>query len=436
MSRQIITNHNSRPASTYQPVNQQSRTSYSRASNNESLTGVSDLYRSPNDYGRVRESRNVFGKYLSSRGQQERRENKEFANFLRENDRVFAECRRKELEDRHRDEEARQRERLERMQEEKDKVQGERRTQDIKRTGGWYQHDLEREEEKRTQREISRTIAASPPKQRLQKGRRMPKRTKKERIQRDKSRKEERVQQLNTLKREDRIQEGEILRENYRSREGSRPSIPLPRQRPAGPQLHRLAPSPPPSQSTQPPRLPRTPQPHQTPQTPLRRPAPSPSYNTNTLPRNKIEHNSPPTSSLPPRRSRQHHNPDPPEPRSLSRDRSDPPASMHSLTKPNITQHNENRHSFLNHNPAATKDSRSKHNENRHSSINNTTAAKQQSNPKPKDKKLISRTSRIKTSGKARVKDCVQAGAVVGRVGADVGIVLWSLVTAALEISY
>ncbi|TGO49198.1 hypothetical protein BOTNAR_0440g00110 [Botryotinia narcissicola] len=387
MSRRITTNHNSRPASTYQSVNQQLRTSYSQASNNESLTGVSDLYRSSNDDRRVRESRNVFRKYLSSGERQKRRENKEFANFLRENDRIFAANRRKDLEDRHRDEEARQRERLKRMQEEKDKVQEERRALEIERNGG-----------------------------RLQKKRQMENRTEEKRNQRDKSREEKRARQLNRLKQKDRIQEGETLRKNYRyrgerqeeesqalrlfsawergfdvqgeedlrwvlglayqpndypivplcDRVGSRPSIPLTRQRPSRPQLHRPAP-PPPSQSSQPPRPPRLPQPHQTPQSlpppPLhRRPAPSPSYNTNTLPRTKIEHNSPPPSSPPPRRSRHHHNPDPPEPRCSSRGRSHPPTSKHALAKSNIAQHNENRHSFLNNNPAATKDSRSKHN--------------------------------------------------------------------------
>ncbi|TGO32000.1 hypothetical protein BHYA_0369g00070 [Botrytis hyacinthi] len=475
MSRQSSANHNSRPASTYQSVNQQLSTPHSREPNNESVTGTSDLYRSSNDYGRVRESRNVFGKYLSSRGRQERKENKEFANSLQEKDRVFAENRRKELEGKHRDEEMRRRKRSERISREEDKVQEERRALAIERNGGWYQHDLEREEEMRPQREISRTIAASPPSQRLQKKRQMANRTEEERSQWDKSREEERARQRNRLKREHRIQEGEILRENYRYREGerpgeclergfdvqgkdfqrwalgltyrpndypvvplcdrvgSRPSIPLPRQRPSGPQIHRPAPPPlpPPSQSSQPPRLPRPPQPHQTPQSPQSapprrrcRPAPSSHYNTNPPPRIKIEH----IASPPPRRSRYHHNPDPPEPRSSSRGRSYPPTSKHSLTKSNIAQHNKNRHSFLNNNPAATKDSRSKHNENKNPSIN-PPIAKKHSKPKPKDKKFISRTSRIKTSGRVRVKDCVQVGAVVGRAGADVGRVLWNVVT-------
>ncbi|TGO10192.1 hypothetical protein BTUL_0142g00310 [Botrytis tulipae] len=495
MSRQIITNHNSRPASTYQSVNQQSRTSYSRASNEESVTGTSDLYRSPTDYGRVRESRNIFGKYLSFRGRQERRENKEFANYLKENDRVFAANRRKDLEDRHRDEEARRRERLERIsREEEDKVQEEMRALAIERNGGWYQQDLEREEERRHQGEISRTIAASPPRQRVRGERRMGSRSEEERIQRDKSREEKRARQLNRLKRKDRIQEGEILRKNYRyrgerqeeesqalrlfsawergfdvqgeedlrwvlglayqpnyypvvplcDRVGSRPSIPLPRQRPSRRQLHRPAPPPPPppSQSSQPPRPPRLPQPHQTPQTPQtpqslpppplrRRPVPYPPYNTNSPPRIKIEHIASPPSSPPPRRSRHNHNPDPREPRSSSRGRSHPQTSKHALAKSNIAQHNEKRHSSINNNPAATKDSRSKHNENRHSSINNTPTAKEHSKPNSKDNKFISRTSRIKTSGRARVKDCVQVGGVVGRVGADVGRLLWGAVTIA-----
>lgn len=326
-------------------MNQQSRTSYSRASNEGSVTGTSDLH-----YGRVRESRNIFGKYLSSRGRQERRENKEFANFIQEKDRVFAEGRRKELEGRHRDEEMRRRKISERISREEDTVREERRALAIERNGGWYQHDLEREEERRHQEEISRTIAASPPRQRLQKKRQMENRTEEKRIRRDKSGEEKRARNINRLKRKDRIQEGEILRENYRYREesqeeesqalhlfsawergfdvqgeedlrwvlglayqpnnypivllcdrvGSRPSILLPRQRPSRPQLHRPAPHPPPpppppSQSTQPPRLPRLPQPHQTPQTPQflpppprRRPAPSPPYNTNPLPRTKL----------------------------------------------------------------------------------------------------------------------------------------------------
>ncbi|KAF7945619.1 uncharacterized protein EAE97_004657 [Botrytis byssoidea] len=409
MSKQIITNHNSRPASTYQSVNQQLRTSYSRASNEESVTGTSDLYRSPNNYGRVRESRNIFGKYLSSRGRQERRETKEFANFLRENDRYFAANRRKELEGRHRDEEMRRRKTSESISREEDKVQEERRALAIERNGGWYQHDLEREEERRHQGEISRTIAALPPRQRLQKKRQMENRTEEKRIQRDKSREEKRARQLNRLKQKDRIQEGETLHKNYRyrgerqeeesqalrlfsawergfdvqgeedlrwvlglayqpndypivplcDRVGSRPSIPLPRQRPSRPQLHRSAPPPrpPPSQSSQPPRPPRLLQPHQTPQTlpppTHRRHVPSPPYNTNSRPRIKIEHIASPPSSPPPRRSRHHHNPDPPEPRSSSRGRSHPPASMHSLTKSNITQHNENRYSSINNTPAA-----------------------------------------------------------------------------------
>ncbi|KAF7921629.1 uncharacterized protein EAE98_008476 [Botrytis deweyae] len=529
MSRQSRASYNSRPASSYQSVSQQSTISYSPPSNAESVAATSDLYPSRYDYGRVRESRNVLGKYLTSRGRQARRETKESANSRKERERIRAEDHRKELVGRYRYEEARRREISERKSGEEDEVQEERRVLAIEGNGGWYQHDREREEERkprRPHREISRTRAASPPppRQRLQK----------------RNREEERVRQRNNLKRENLRQEGETLRENYRYREGeglgeenqpfrlisawergfdvqredtrrwvlestyqskdypvvplrdrkgSSPPIPLLRNRPSGPQLHRLAPSsvssqssrpprssgpqlhrPAPSsvsslssQSSQRPRSPRFPQPHPTPQStqslPLpdrhrrpapsrrRHPAPSSPYDTNTLPRTKIEHNSPPPSLPPPsppssspsfppprkshhrHRHLRHRNPNPPERRSSSRGRSHPPASTHALTIENIARHTGNRHSSINNNPAATKHSRSKHNENKNPSINNTPinntpTAKERSNFKDRAKNIFSRSSRIRASGKARVKDCVRVGAVVGKAGADAGRLL------------
>ncbi|KAF7908795.1 hypothetical protein EAE99_011665 [Botrytis elliptica] len=516
MSRQSRASYNSRPASSYQSVSQQSTTSYSPPSNAESVAATSDLYPSRYDYGRVRESRNVFGKYLTSRGRQARREPKEI-DSRKERERIRAEIHRKELEGRYRYEEARRRETSERKSGEEDEVQEERRVLAIEGNGGWYRYDREREEERRPRREISRTRAASPPppRQRLQK----------------RNREEERVRQRNNLKREDLRQEGETLRENYRyrgeglgeenqplrlfsawergfdvqredtwkwvlgstyqskdypvvplrDRKGSSPPMPLTRNRPSGPQLHRLAPSSVSSQSSRPPRTHRFPQPHPTPQSsqtprtprfpqphptpqstqslPLpdrhrrpapsrrRHPAPSSPYDTNTLPRTKIEHNSPPPSLPPPsppssspsfppprkshhrHRHRRHPNPNPPEPRSSSRGRSHPPASTHALTIENIARHTGNRHSSINNNPAARKHSRSKHNENKNPSINNTPinntpTAKERSNFKDRAKNIFSRSSRIRASGKARVKDCVRVGAVVGNAGADAGRLL------------
>ncbi|KAF7861685.1 uncharacterized protein EAF02_010639 [Botrytis sinoallii] len=288
MSRQSRASHNSRPASSHQSVNQQLTTSYSPPPNAESVAGTSDLYLSRYDYGRVRESRNVLGKYLTSRGRQERRErrerreNKEFANSLQERE----------------------------------------------RNGGWYQYDREREEERRPQR------------QRLQKKNREEERAR----QRNNLKRKERIQEGEVLRDNYWYREGEGLEEesqplrlfsasersfdvqgedNWRwalgstyqsesnpvvplcDRVGSRPPIPLPGHRPSEPQLHRLAPSSPSSQSSQPSWPPRfTPQSTQSPPLPhrrrrpapsrRRRPALSPPYDTNTLPRTKIEHNLPP----------------------------------------------------------------------------------------------------------------------------------------------
>ncbi|TEY73586.1 hypothetical protein BOTCAL_0076g00180 [Botryotinia calthae] len=335
MSRQSSANHNSRPISISQTVNQQLPTSYSQESKNESVTGTSDSHRSSNGCGRVRESRNTSGKYLSARGRQERRDNKEFANSSQERERSSAENRRKVLERRHRDEETRRRERLEKILEEKDKVREEKRVQEIERTGGWYQNDLEHKEKRRQQKEISRRIVALPPRQRLQE----------ERIQKDKSRKEKIAQELYRLKREDDIKEGKRLSESYRCREGerlgeesqllrldnawkrgfdvrrvdvrkwvlgltyrpddhpvvpfysrvgARPSMPLPRQSSFVPQLHRSAPPPPP-----PP--PRRHQPHQNSPPPPCHPALSRPYNSNPPPRIKSECIPPPPP--PPRRT-------------------------------------------------------------------------------------------------------------------------------------
>ncbi|TGO24613.1 hypothetical protein BPAE_0098g00020 [Botrytis paeoniae] len=435
MSRRSSANHNSRPASTHQSVNQQLTTLHSRASDNESVAGTSDSHRSSNDYGRVRESINIFGrKVLSSSGRQERRDEKEIANSREEREQLSAEIRRKVLEGRRRDEQARRRERLEEILEEKDKVQEERRAQEIEGSGGWYQHDLEKREKIRQQRKISRRIAALPPRQRVREERRIAKRTEEERIQRDKSRKERIAGERHKLKREDDIQKGkellgeesqllrldsawergfDVRREDVRrwvlgltyrpydylvvsfcSRIGSRPSIPLPRQRPSGPQLHRPVPPPlplppPPSQSSQSPRPPKPTHPPPPPPRRRRRPASSPPHNTNSPPRTQSERIPPP-----PRRSRHNQNPDLREPRSSSRGRSHRSTSKHTFTISNIAQHNENKNS----------------------SINNTPTAKEHTKSKDKDKKFISRTSRIKTSGRARVKDCMQAGADVGRV--------------------
>lgn len=394
-------------------MNQQLPTSYSQESKNEWVTGTSDPHRLSKVYERVRESKDIFGKYLSSRGRQERRDNKEFANLLKERERRSAEDRRKVLERRRRDEETRRRERLEKILEEKDKVREKKRVQEIERTGGWYQHDLEHKEKRRQQKEISRRIAALPPGQRLREERQIAKRLEEERIQKDKSRKERIAKELNRLKREDDIKEGKRLLENYRCREGerlgeesqllrldnawervfdvrrvdvrkwvlgltyrpddypvvpfynrvgTRPSVPLPRQSSFVPQLHQSAPPPPPSQPPQPP------QHHQSHQNlpPPRRLAPSRSYNSNSPPRTKSECIPPPLP--PPRRTHCHHNHDLREPRSINKT------------------------------PAATRQSRSEY----------------------KDNRFVSRTSRIKTSGGKRVKDCMQAGAAVGRVVRDV----------------
>ncbi|KAF7903744.1 uncharacterized protein EAF01_006793 [Botrytis porri] len=270
----------------------------------------------------------------------------------------------------------------------------------------------------------------------------MAERAEEEKIQRDKSRKEEIARELDKLRREDYIQEGRRLYENYRCREGERlgeesqllrldsawehgfdvrredvrrwalgltyrpddhPVVLFFKVGPSGPQLHRLAP---PSQHSQPPQPPRPPPPP--PPRRSHRPAPSPPSNTIPPPRTQSEHIPlPPSPPSPPspRRSRHHHNPDLPEPRSSSRGRSHCSTSKHTLTATNIAKHNEINKSSMNNKPAAPKTSRSKH----------------------KDKKFISRTSRIKTSGKARVKDCIQVGAAVGRAGAEVGRGLWNV---------
>lgn len=222
MSRQSSTNYDGRPVSMSQTVNQQLPTSYSQEPKNESVTGTSDPHRLSNVHGRVRESKDIFGKYLSSRGRQERRDNKEFANLLKERERRSAEDRRKVLERRRRDEETRRRERLEKMLEEKDKAREKKRAQEIERTGGWYQHDLEHKEKRRQQKEISRRIAALPPKQRLREERRIAKRLEEGRMKKDKSRKQKIAQELYRLEREDDIKEGKRLLENYRCREGER----------------------------------------------------------------------------------------------------------------------------------------------------------------------------------------------------------------------
>ncbi|KAK8904981.1 hypothetical protein QC760_006187 [Botrytis cinerea] len=386
MSRQNSANHNGKTVSMSQTMNQQLPTSYSQESKNEWVTGTSDPHRLSKVYERVRESKDIFGKYLSSRGRQERRDNKEFANLLKERERRSAEDRRKVLERRRRDEETRRRERLEKILEEKDKVREKKRVQEIERTGGWYQHDLEHKEKRRQQKEISRRIAALPPGQRLREERQIAKRLEEERIQKDKSRKERIAKELNRLKREDDIKEGKRLLENYRCREGerlgeesqllrldnawergfdvrrvdvrkwvlgltyrpddypvvpfynrvgTRPSVPLPRQSSFVPQLHQSAPPPPPSQPPQPP------QHHQSHQNlpPPRRLAPSRSYNSNSPPRTKSECIPPPLP--PPRRTHCHHNHDLREPRSSRRSQSHHPDSKHALTKSNIAQHNE-----------------------------------------------------------------------------------------------
>ncbi|KAF5872228.1 uncharacterized protein Bfra_005582 [Botrytis fragariae] len=158
------------------------------------------------------------------------------------------------------------------------------------------------------------------------------------------------------------------------------------------PQLHRPAPRPlpplpppppPPSQSSQPPRPLRPPQslppPPPPPPPPPRRPAPSLPCNNNPPPRTQSEHIPPPP----------------------------PPLAI-------VAKHNENKNTSKNDQPAAPRNSPSKHT----------------------DKKFLSRTSSIKASGKARVKDCIQVGAAVGKAGADVRRVVWNIVTiAALAIA-
>ncbi|KAF5872229.1 uncharacterized protein Bfra_005583 [Botrytis fragariae] len=89
-------------------------------------------------------------------------------------------------------------------------------------SSGWYQHDLEREEKRRQQKEISRKIAALPPRQRFREERQIAKRAEEERIQKDKSGKGERARELDKLERKDNIQRARRLCENYGCTEGER----------------------------------------------------------------------------------------------------------------------------------------------------------------------------------------------------------------------
>ncbi|KAF7947452.1 hypothetical protein EAE96_008540 [Botrytis aclada] len=472
MSRQSNANHNSRPVSINQFANQRLSTSHSQESNDESITGISDSHRSSNGHGRVRESRNISGKYLPSRGRQGRRDDEEIARSCQENEPRSAENRRKALEGRHRDDETRRRERLERVLEEKDKVRKEERAQEIERTGGWYQHDQEKKEKQRQQRDVSKRIATLPPRQRLQEERRIAKRQEEERIHEETSRRQEIARELYKLKREDDIQKENELWGNYACREGERlgeesqllrldsawergfdvrrvdvrkwvlgptyqpydyrvvpfysrvgirPSIPLPRQWPSGaqvhrpalpsptplpPQVHRPAPPPSPSLSAQPPQPLHPPFPPQSLSPPSRRPGPPPHYNTNPLPRANPEHIPPPC------RSHYHHNPVLPKSRSSDHGRSPRSIPNHTFTASSLSKHNKNQSSSTNKpNPPNTK---------AHSTPASASASK--------NKKFLSRTSRIKTSGRARVKDCIEAGAAVRKAGAAVGRVVWEVV--------